>query len=306
MTAVTWLAALALGSGAWMVLLWVRARRPGVAQRVAPYVRAEPAEEIRLRAVTTTPWPTLERLLAPAVRDAARVLARYAGPASDVSRRLRRAGSGTTVEQFRAQQVLAGCAGLVAGLGLATFLALTRGAGLVPLTVLVGVATATGVLVRDLALSRAVATRERRLTQELPTIAELLALAVSAGESATAALERVARITRGPMSDELRIALADCRAGARLPDALHSMAKDAGVAALARFAEGIATAMERGTPLAAVLRAQAADVRAQGREALIEEGGKRELAMLVPVVFLILPITIVFAVYPGLLALRLS
>lgn len=77
------------------------------------------------------------------------------------------------------------------------------------------------------------------------------------------------------------------------------------VAALSRFAYGIATAVERGTPLSHVLRAQAQDVRTQRRDALIEEGGKRELAMLVPVVFLILPVTVVFAVFPGLVALRL-
>ena len=35
----------------------------------------------------------------------------------------------------------------------------------------------------------------------------------------------------------------------------------------------------------------------------MEEGGRREIAMLVPVVFLILPVTVMFALYPGLIAL---
>lgn len=35
----------------------------------------------------------------------------------------------------------------------------------------------------------------------------------------------------------------------------------------------------------------------------MEEGGRREIAMLVPVVFLILPVTVMFALYPGLVAL---
>ena len=58
-------------------------------------------------------------------------------------------------------------------------------------------------------------------------------------------------------------------------------------------------AVERGTPLAEVLRAQAQDVREAGRRALMEAGGRKEIAMMVPVVFLVLPVTVLFAVFPG-------
>ena len=50
----------------------------------------------------------------------------------------------------------------------------------------------------------------------------------------------------------------------------------------------MAIAVERGTPLADVLRAQATDVREEGRRALLEAGGRKEIAMLVPVVFIVL------------------
>ena len=58
-------------------------------------------------------------------------------------------------------------------------------------------------------------------------------------------------------------------------------------------------AVERGTPLADVLRAQAQDVREEGRRNLMEKGGKKEIGMMIPVVFLVLPITVLFAVFPG-------
>ena len=58
-------------------------------------------------------------------------------------------------------------------------------------------------------------------------------------------------------------------------------------------------AIERGTPLAEVLRAQATDVREYSKRALLEAGGRKELQMMVPVVFLILPVTVLFALYPG-------
>ena len=131
------------------------------------------------------------------------------------------------------------------------------------------------------------------------TVAELLALAVGAGEGAVGALDRVCRLSHGALSDELRRCLADARAGASLPVALHGLADRTGLMSLTRFVDGIVIAVERGTPLADVLRAQAQDVREEGRRLVMEAGGKKEIAMMVPVVFLVLPVTVLFAVYPG-------
>ena len=68
----------------------------------------------------------------------------------------------------------------------------------------------------------------------------------------------------------------------------------------------MAIAVERGTPLADVLRAQAVDVREAGKRALLEAGGRKEIAMMVPVVFLVLPVTVLFALFPGLLSASAS
>jgi tight adherence protein C len=210
------------------------------------------------------------------------------------------------VEQFRTEQVLWGLAGLAAGVALAIVFATTRGSSVVALSVMVAACAIAGAAMRDWFLTRQVRQRESRLIAELPTVAELLALSVSAGEGALGALERVARTTHGVMAEELRATLSHARTGTPLPQALQQLGDRSGLPALRRFADGIATAVERGTPLADVLRAQATDVRADGRRSLMEEGGKREIAMLVPVVFLILPVTVVFAVYPGLVAIRLD
>jgi len=134
---------------------------------------------------------------------------------------------------------------------------------------------------------------------EFPTVAELLALAVGAGEGAVGALDRVCRLSHGELAGELRRCLADARAGANLPTALHGLADRTGLPSLRRFVDGVVIAVQRGTPLAEVLRAQAQDVREEGRRALMEAGGRKEIAMMVPVVFLILPVTVLFAVFPG-------
>lgn len=295
-----------LGLGLALVASWVMGRRPTLEARVAPFVRASVEDEVRRRETTVTPLPALERLLAPVVRDLAARLESWAGPGSDIEARLRRAGVHTTPEQFRAQQVAWGGAGLAGGCLLAAVLTATRGTGLIPSLVMVAVLATAGVVGRDVALSAAVRSRARRIMVELPTVAELLALAVAAGESAPAALERVARSTTGSLAEELQGALARVAAGARLSDALTTMADDTALPALRRFADGVATAIERGTPLAEVLRAQAQDMRALGQQELMEEGGRREIAMMVPVVFLILPVTVVFAVFPGIVAIDLG
>ncbi len=70
------------------------------------------------------------------------------------------------------------------------------------------IAFVVGVLARDSHLTSQVRRREARILAEFPTVAELLALAVAAGESPVAALDRVVRRSGGELS-------ARPRAGAR-------------------------------------------------------------------------------------------
>jgi tight adherence protein C len=244
------------------------------------------------------------RLLAPAVRDAAAIVDRLAGGRTSVRRRLDALSADRSVEDFRVEQVLWGAAGVAAGaLGVGA-LALVSGRLSVPALVALPLGGGlAGVLGRDRALSRQVSRRRDAVLAELPAVAELLALAVTAGEAPVGALDRVCRLTGGVLGHDLAAALGRTRSGLPLVRALEELRDRTGVPALARFVDGMAVALERGTPLADVLRAQAADVREARRRALLEAGGRREIAMLVPVVFGILPVTVVFALYPGLVSI---
>ena len=91
-----------------------------------------------------------------------------------------------------------------------------------------------------------------------------------------------------------------------LGHALAGVARRTSVVSVARFVEGVIVALERGTPLADVLRAQAQDARESVRTELVEKAGRKEVVMMAPVVFLVLPVTVLFAVYPGLAALDLT
>ncbi|WP_275002699.1 type II secretion system F family protein [Promicromonospora iranensis] len=296
------LAGLGVALGLLIVLDRLRSRAVTLDERLAPYLRPRDATSTLLREVSRT--SAVVRLLG--LHDVGARLERFGSPRDEIRRRLDRAGSAESVDHFRARQVVWTVTGLATGLGLALLLAATRGAAVVPLVALVVVAGACGYVACDQALTVRVRRREERLLAELPTIAELLALAVAAGESPPAALERVASTARGELAGEIRRMVAEVRAGAPVTTALTALADRSGLPPLSRFAEGVVVALERGTPLADVLRHQAHDVREAGRRALLEAGGRKEILMMVPVVFLVLPVTVVFAVFPSLATLRIG
>ena len=135
---------------------------------------------------------------------------------------------------------------------------------------------------RDWWLSREVERRRAHIKAQLPDVVELLALVVGAGQGPVAAIERVVALGRGALVDELSLALAEVRAGTVLTTALAHLEQRVASPQVARLSEAIAIALERGTPLADVLRSQAADSREAARRALMKESGRREIICLQP------------------------
>lgn len=294
------------GLGLVLVAVRVRAlRRVDLRVRVLPYLRD--VRRVETRTSSGAPTGLVGSLAAPLLGSAATRLEAVLGGAATVRRRLERAGLHGTVADFRVEQVVWG----LIGFGIAAAYSLLESfngasaSDVVPLLVLCGLGFAAGVVLRDQRLTAQVRRRERAVLLEFPAIAELLALAVAAGEGPVAALGRVVARSSGALADELGHVLAAVRTGTPVNTAFDELASRTGVALVARFAEGIAVAVERGTPLADILHAQAADVREAGRRELIESAARREVLMMVPVVFLVLPVTVVFALWPGAVGLTL-
>ncbi|WP_270886599.1 type II secretion system F family protein [Pedococcus sp. 5OH_020] len=298
---------LALGVG--VLLVWrglPRNRRPTLELRLRPYVQDAPRPSRLLANRQVGGRSVLVVLARPVVADLGARIGRVLGGGPAVRRMLLRAGKPADLERFRAEQVLWGAAGLLGGAALGSVVWLGQGGAVLPPVIITLCSGAAGVVARDQWLTHEARRREDRLLAEFPTVAELLALAVAAGEGAAGALERVCRLSGGELSGELGRCLADARAGASLPVALQGLADRTGLVSLARFVDGMVVAVERGTPLAEVLRGQAQDARETGRRAVMEAAGKKEIAMMVPVVFLVLPVTVLFAVFPGLAFLNFS
>lgn len=298
------LAGALLGYGLVLVGRSVLGRRPALEVRVLPFIRDLPQVSRQPVLGARAPGP-FRAVFGPAVAAAAGSVERVLGGSASIRRRLERAGLDLTVREFRVEQVMWGLFGFAATAAVTLVVALRSPGRTLPLLVLCVVAFAFGVLLRENRLTAQAADRERRIMAQFPTVAELLALAVGAGEGPVAALDRVAVRCRGEMADEIGRVLADIRTGTPVAAALDAWAARSGLPAVARFAEAMAVAVDRGTPLAGVLHAQAADAREAGRRALIESGARREVLMMVPVVFLILPVTVLFAFWPGVVGLHL-
>lgn len=231
---------------------------------------------------------------------------RWPSAVKPLSDRLAAAGIEATPGEFRVEQVAWGLLATAGLLGISV-VGLAGGA---PVDVrgfpfLAATAFAGGFFGRDWWLGRETDRRRAAIAQELPVALDLITLAIMSGESVPAAFARVAGVLKGNMGEELQRTVADVRAGAPVLDALETMKNRVPDYGIVRFVDAMSTGIERGAPLADVLRAQADDAREARRRQLLEMGGRREILMLVPVVFLILPAVVAIALLPGLVSLDL-
>ncbi|MCY1674296.1 type II secretion system F family protein [Pseudarthrobacter sp. SL88] len=297
-----------LGLGLWLVIFRSPLMRATtLTQRIEPQLKSQNLESRLLSGEhTLTPFGPLERILRPFIRDSISALGKMSPAPGATARRLAQAGIGKSVIDFRAEQIMWAAAGFALSSAIvAVGAAAGRFNALLAAVAIIGSGVA-GFAVRDYWLGVQVRRREERMMAEFPSLAELMALAVGAGESATGALDRVCRSAKGELSKEFSTILAETRAGKPLTNALQGFSARTDLAPLVRFVDGIVVAVERGTPLADVLRAQAQDVRDTAKRDLMEAAGKKEIAMMVPLVFGVLPLTVVFAVFPGIAAISLG
>lgn len=299
---------LALGLGLWSIVSLVpRLSRPTLTSRVAPYVLDVSEEARRLVGRTPSdPLPVLGIVLSPPITAIASLLGEVAGGAESTAQRLRQAGLAMTVTDFRSRQLV--WAAVAGGVGVAVAIGANR-LQEVPVVAQAGIVilfAIGGFVGRDYLLQRDAKARLARMEAELPTVLEFLTLSLSAGEGILDAVRRISRISRGELARELALVVAETNSGVPFTDAVTRTATALQLAPFSRFTEQLAGALERGTPLAEVLRAQAQDARDQAKRELLESAGRKEVAMLVPLVFLILPTTIAFAIFPGILVLQMG
>lgn len=302
-----------LGVGLWTLAtprrrspVYAHARSTSVVERIAHSLRdVSPHARTILHPPVTDPLGASSIVLSPTFQAAAHFLHRVAGGGSD--EQLDRAGWQGRHGDYRTARFLAAVAGLALSVGLGV-VALASGLPVTVLTfmVLAGLGVIGGVGLFDRWIRRTIKRRHERLSEEFPTVIELLALALSAGDSLHGALRRIASRGNGELAREWARVLRTVELGQPLGPSLSKSARAMGVEEIEALVDHLVQALERGAPLAEVVRAHSSDSRLRQLRAVVDRAGKAEVLMLIPLVLLILPITVIFAVWPSLHTLQWS
>ena len=148
--------------------------------------------------------------------------------------------------------------------------------------------------------------KSQRIARELPAVTELFAILISSGESMSSALKTLSKITSGEITPLLTDGVELLHQGVGLTLVLDSVSRQSDVPQLRRFCDSLIIAAERGSSLGDVLGRQVVEIRSKEHARKLEAAGRAEIALMIPVVFLILPISVLFALWPSYIALGQS
>ncbi len=220
---------------------------------------------------------------------------------SRVQARLAQIGQENEYEAFRVKQILRAAIGATAIFAIALLASKTPTFAII----MSGLAGSGIFFLIDRQLSREVIAYRRSIESEFASVIEMLTLSLSAGETPMGAITRISLRSKGLLSSEFRKVTESVRGGSSFQESLDSFGRRVDSVVIRRFVDSLVTAMSRGAPLIEVLQRHAAEARQNQRNILMDKAGKAELSMMVPVVFLILPISVLFALWPSLTHLNL-
>jgi tight adherence protein C len=152
----------------------------------------------------------------------------------------------------------------------------------------------------DRNLTSKVKSQKLLVDSEFPAIVEMYSLAMSAGETPLAAMERISLTANGSLAVKFARVVSLVKSGKPFHVALDEMGRDLDSILIRRFVDALIIAALRGAPLIDVLQRHAQEARESQRNIVLGAAAKAEISMMVPVVFLILPISILFALWPSL------
>lgn len=291
---------LAFVSVALLVLAAAPRRERTVRQRLAPYGRrAGMASPARERALAGS---FLHRVLRPVVRSGVAMVssATPTGIRERALLELARAGDPVGVDTYLAIRGVA-----MLGLPLTAILFFTRGSeGMTPLgLVMVAGLFLAGRRVTSWWIGGRVTARQGTVERSLPGALDLVTVCMEAGLSFDAGLAKMVEKTRGPLADGFARVLQEMQIGKPRREALRDLARRTQVRDLSTFVAAVAQADQMGMSLAPVMRAQADEVRTRRRQRAEEQAMKAPVKMLFPLIFCILPATMLVVLGPAVVTL---
>lgn len=155
-------------------------------------------------------------------------------------------------------------------------------------------------LMYDRHLSTLVKARRDAIESEFPSILEMLTLAIAGGETPIGAFARIADRSDSYLSKEFAKVVQQVRNGRPFHESLDEMSRSLKSPSIRRFIDALVMALVRGAPIVEVLHRHVAEARINQRNLVMDKAGKAETTMMIPIVFLILPISVLFALWPSI------
>lgn len=155
-------------------------------------------------------------------------------------------------------------------------------------------------LMYDRHLSTLVKARRDAIESEFPSIVEMLTLAIAGGETPIGAFARIADRSDSYLSKEFAKVVQQVRNGRPFHESLDEMSRSLKSPSIRRFIDALVMALVRGAPIVEVLHRHVAEARINQRNLVMDKAGKAETTMMIPIVFLILPISVLFALWPSI------
>lgn len=146
----------------------------------------------------------------------------------------------------------------------------------------------------------------RQIDSELPDLIDLACGALLTGQSLHSALERVADRSKSIVATELQVFLRNVALGQSLSSELAALCERKPTAAMKEFINKISLSIVRGTPIATSFESLSATLRERRAFELLRQAGVNETKMLIPLVALVLPTTVLFALYPSVTVLNIG
>ncbi|WP_109507707.1 type II secretion system F family protein [Nocardioides speluncae] len=173
-----------------------------------------------------------------------------------------------------------------------------QGTALPKLVLITVGAGAFGFVLPNILLNNAGQKRELLMQNALPDALDLLTISVEAGLGFDAALDRVAKNTKGPLAQELSRLLQEIQIGVGRMEAMRAMGERTTIKDLKSFCLAMVQADALGIPIARVLRVQSKEMRTKRRQRAEEKAQQVPVKILFPLIFFILPCLFIVIIGP--------
>jgi tight adherence protein C len=142
------------------------------------------------------------------------------------------------------------------------------------------------------------------LNEELVSILQMASIMISAGESPVTSLKYISERSEGIIPELMRKELNNLETRGSLVKSLDYLAVTSSSKQVRRLGNSIQVAVDRGSPILQVIQNQVTSINKEIHTQLLKKSGKSEIALLIPVIFLILPVSILFAIWPSIYSLN--